>query len=354
MTGSPLRVEAVTKTYAQTAVLRDVSLELEAGSRMALLGPSGSGKSTLLHIIAGLLTPDAGSVHLGDRCLDQVKAEQRPTALVFQKPLLFPHLSVGDNIAFGLRMRGVARAVRVEQVRRALDDVALPGLGDRRISELSGGQEQRVALARALVLTPELLLLDEPFSQLDAGLREEMRELVITLQTSRGLTTVFVTHDRREAALVADTIAVLLDGRLEALAGPQELFMCPPSLQVARFLGSPAELRGVLSAGHVIGAWGSLPCPVPAVGHDGQEVVLLLREEHVNVEASPGATPLCVRVQSVHFAGTHLDVVCELPGHGVLRARSSITGGPQPQVGSPLLVHVRTGSGHVLPADGRR
>lgn len=239
------------KTYPGAAepAVADVSLEFGAGTLTALLGPSGCGKSTTLNLVAGLLTPDAGDVRFADRSVVAVPPERRPVAMVFQRPLLFPHLDVADNVGFGLRMRKVPRGERQRRVAEMLDLVQLGGYTERRVHELSGGQEQRVALARALVTDPRVLLLDEPFSQLDATLRAQMRDLLRHVQRELGVTTVFVTHDQLEAVELADSVALMLDGRIEQHGPPREFFERPATAAAARFFGATNILAGHASDG---------------------------------------------------------------------------------------------------------
>ena len=217
--------------------MHDVNLTADSGHLLALLGPSGCGKTTLLRVLAGLLEPVRGQVLFDDAIVTRVVPEQRGTAMVFQKPLLFPHLSVEGNVAFGLRMRGVPREAAGRRVREALSLVRLQGFNERRSNELSGGQEQRVALARALVTEPRVLLLDEPFASLDEELRAEMRDLVRELQQRSGITTVFVTHDQAEAARIADRVALMLEGCLEQAGTAGELVRNPATAAAARFFG---------------------------------------------------------------------------------------------------------------------
>jgi len=221
VTGADVAIVQVTKRFGATLAVDDLSLRVPPGSLTALLGPSGCGKSTTLSLLAGLQHPDSGDVRVDGVSVLAVSAERRAVALVVQKPLLFPHLSVAQNVGFGLRMRGVDRRRRSRLVAEMLDRVQLPELADRRVGELSGGQEQRVALARALVLQPRVLLLDEPFSQLDAGLRVQMRALVRRLHGESDVTTLFVTHDQAEAVEVADTIALMQEGRLAGHGEPE-------------------------------------------------------------------------------------------------------------------------------------
>ena len=233
--GTPLELRNVSVSYGAEPVIRRLSIEVAGGELMALLGPSGCGKTTVLKTIAGLLQPSDGEIHFGGRPVDALPPEKRGVALVFQSPLLFPHLDAGGNVAFGLRMRKLPGNEIEAKVAEALEMVRLPGFQRRRPSELSGGQEQRIALARALVTQPEVLLLDEPFSALDENLREEMRDLVRDLQRSLCMTTLFVTHDQEEAVRVADRIVLLLDGEL-AQAGPaSDFYTHPRSPAVARF-----------------------------------------------------------------------------------------------------------------------
>jgi len=232
-----LRLERVTAGYGSWRVLDELTLEVAAGTLTALLGPSGCGKTTVLNVVAGLLPPVSGEVWLDGQRLTGVPAERRGIGVVLQKPSLFPHLSVADNVGFGLEMRGVARAQRRAAADEALRLVQLDGFGDRKPAALSGGQEQRVALARALVMEPRVLLLDEPLSALDEGLRGEMRVLLRALQRRVGVTTLLITHDQREAVDVADQVAVIQDGKI-AQAGPPRLFYTDPATtKVASFFG---------------------------------------------------------------------------------------------------------------------
>ncbi|MGE0862928.1 MAG: ABC transporter ATP-binding protein [Vicinamibacterales bacterium] len=273
MTAS-LRLERVTAGYGARRVLDGLDLELTTGTLTALLGPSGCGKTTVLSVIAGLLPIVSGEMWLDAERVSRVAPERRGIGVVMQKPSLFPHLSVADNVGFGLQMRGVARAQRRAAADEALRLVQLEGFGDRKPASLSGGQEQRVALARALVLAPRVLLLDEPLSALDEELRGEMRALLRGLQQRLGVTTLFITHDQQEAVAVADQVAVILDGRI-AQAGPARLFYTEPAtVSVARFFGwavipraavteAGADPTATLMAFHpsaaTLGPWGEMP-----------------------------------------------------------------------------------------------
>ena len=237
MEPTSVEMEAICAQFGEAVVLRDLSLRIEAGEIVSLLGPSGCGKTTLLRILAGLLQPSSGEVCFAGTSVLQLPPERRGAVLVFQKPLLFPYLTVGENIAFGLRMRKVPAREIQERVAEALGWVQLEGYQDRSPATLSGGQEQRVSLARGLVTRPRVLLLDEPFSALDESLRAEMRLLLRRLHRELGMTTLFVTHDQVEAAMVADRVALLLEGQLAQVGSPQDFYTAPFSLDIARFFG---------------------------------------------------------------------------------------------------------------------
>lgn len=250
MTAPAIQVKHAHKTYGPLTVLDDVSVEIGDGEFFTVLGPSGSGKSTLLRIIAGLLDADSGEVVINGRSMTGRPAHTRELGVVFQSLALFPHLSVGDNVAFPLRMRRVGRTVIAQKVSAALDLVQLPHLQKRAVSELSGGQSQRVALARALVYEPRILLLDEPLSALDRRLRESMQLELTRIHRELGVTIVNVTHDQREALMLSDRIAVMDNGRIVQCGPGSELYAKPATTFVAGFLGDPLLLEGdVVAAG---------------------------------------------------------------------------------------------------------
>jgi len=232
-----IAVEGVTVRFGDSLALSSVSLSLEPGELLLLLGPSGCGKSTLLRTIAGFVAPEAGRVLFDGQEVTRVPPHQRQIGMVFQSFALFPHLSVGENVAFGLREQKRPAAEIDERVQRALSDVKMGGFAGRRVDQLSGGEQQRVALARALVTRPRCLLLDEPLSNLDAGLRHSMREEIRRVCKEHGLTTLYVTHDQKEALAIADRIAVMKAGKLEQLGSPWDVYRAPRSRSVATFLG---------------------------------------------------------------------------------------------------------------------
>ncbi|MBM7808843.1 putative spermidine/putrescine transport system ATP-binding protein [Geodermatophilus bullaregiensis] len=278
-----LRVAGLRREFGGAVVLDGVDLTVPAGGCVALLGPSGTGKSTVLRLVAGLDTPDAGRVTAGGRDLTGLAPERRGTAMVGQRPRLFPHLSVLDNVAFPLAVAGRRRRAARAEAAGHLDLVGLGDLAGRRPATLSGGQEQRVALARALAAAPAVLLLDEPFSALDPGVRADMHRLLADLRSAVSPTVLLVTHDRQEAAAVADTVAVLLDGRIAQHDTAEALHTRPASLAVHRFLGGLVEVPGRVEGGAHVSALGrlALPCAPPP-----GPAVLVVRQEAVGLVAA--------------------------------------------------------------------
>jgi len=232
-----LRLEGVRKSYGHVVAVDGIDLAVDEGEFFTLLGPSGSGKTTLLRLIAGFERPDAGRIELGGRDVTSVPPHLRETNTVFQDYALFPHMTVGDNIAYGLRVKGVPGAERRERVERALRMVRLSGLDQRRPNQLSGGQRQRVALARAVINEPEVLLLDEPLGALDLKLRQEMQLELKRIQKQVGITFVYVTHDQEEALTMSDRVAVMANGRIEQVGPPVEVYERPATEFVAGFIG---------------------------------------------------------------------------------------------------------------------
>ncbi|MDP1711089.1 MAG: ABC transporter ATP-binding protein [Candidatus Nanopelagicaceae bacterium] len=241
-----LRLTRITKTFGDFTAVDDLTLTIPQGSFFALLGPSGCGKTTTLRMIAGLEEPTVGSIHIGDTDITTKKPYQRPVNTVFQNYALFPHLSIFENVAFGLRRRGI-KDVK-EQVEKVLKLVELPHFADRKPTQLSGGQQQRIALARAIVNRPALLLLDEPLGALDLKLRRQMQIELKWIQTEVGLTFVHVTHDQEEAMTMADTIAVMNEGKIEQMGSPAELYESPCTAFVANFLGQSNLIRGKIES----------------------------------------------------------------------------------------------------------
>jgi ABC-type Fe3+/spermidine/putrescine transport system ATPase subunit len=331
-------------------VVDDVDLLVAANTLTALLGPSGCGKTTMLKTVAGLIAPESGDIRIGGASVLDLPAERRPVGLVFQKPLLFGHLSVGDNVSFGLRMRGVPKPARRLRAAEMLDLVGLSGLAGRRVGELSGGQEQRVALARALVLDPKVLLLDEPFSQLDADLRSRMRDLLRSLQRQLAITTLFVTHDQQEAVEVADEIALMLDGRIEAHGAPSAFYTAPATLRAARFFGATNEIPGTLSGTEFCCPLGTLQ--VAPGSRDGPGV-LIVRPEALRLGNPAPATSeqpntLPVKVIDVRYRGTHQSVRLRCSAEVALTATAAAS--LRLEVGEELVLRLPPDSCRVFPA----
>ena len=315
-----LAVEGLGKAFGAATVLDQARLRAPAGRVVALLGPSGCGKTTLLRCIAGLERPDEGEVRLDDRVLCApgvfVPPERRRIGMVFQDGALFPHLSVAGNVGYGLsreqRRRGRLAEGQPGRVEEALALVDLAGFGERMPASLSGGQQQRVALARALVTRPAVLLLDEPFSNLDTVLRVQIRGEVQRLLAEVGVTAVFVTHDQEEAFVVGDEVAVMLGGRIVQQAIPAELYRAPASRAVAAFLGDANLVPGVASAGLADTALGRVPLSAGLRG----DVDVLLRPEQLRVTAGRGAT-----IDAVEYFGHDAVYLTRLPGGDAVRVR---------------------------------
>jgi sulfate transport system ATP-binding protein len=280
----------VTKRFGEFVALDDVSVDVPSGALMALLGPSGSGKSTLLRVIAGLEKPDAGDVFISGREATQLRPQQRGVGFVFQHYAPFKHMTVADNVAFGLTVRRRPKQEIRDRVHELLELVQLEGLGKRYPAQLSGGQRQRMALARALAVEPEVLLLDEPFGALDARVRQELREWLRRLHDEVHVTTVFVTHDQEEAMQIADHIVLVNHGRVEQIGTPQDLYERPANEFVLTFVGEATKFRGDLVRPHDV-VLGALP-------EDGAEEALVERIAYLGFE---------VRVQLVLGDGERFD-----------------------------------------------
>ena len=314
-----LSLDRLTKRFGTQAAVHEVTLDVQDGELMCLLGPSGCGKTTTLRMIGGFAAPDSGDIRIDERSVLDLPPERRPTAMVFQRYNLWPHMTVEQNISFGLRIRRVDRAAIERQVTETLALVGLPGARRKYPQQLSGGEQQRIAVARALVLQPQILLLDEPFSNLDARLRVRMREEVKQLQRKVGITTVFVTHDQEEALTIADRIAVMHAGVLQQVDTPTALYAYPRTLFVADFIGSMNMLPATLRAG---GALAAGPWRLPIEGRgwpEGAEVTVAVRPEDV-VPSPDGVT---MPIRRVINLGHYLQVLLECPGIGHLQMFAS-------------------------------
>jgi iron(III) transport system ATP-binding protein len=348
---SGLELRGLHKRFGTVTALEDVALGVPAGSRTAIVGPSGSGKSTLLRIIAGFEAPDAGRVTLGGEVLADgpraMPAHRRGIGLVAQDGLLFPHLSVAGNIGFGLPRQAPGRDARIGELATMVGlDAAMLA---RRPDQLSGGQQQRVALARALARKPRLMLLDEPFSALDTGLRASTRKAVAALLGAAGITTILVTHDQAEALSFADQVAVMRGGRLLQAGSPRELYLHPADPMIAAFLGEAIILPARLSDGWADCALGRVP-----VGDCQRQGAarLMLRPEQVSMRPlAPGeASAAAGRIVEVDFGGALCTVTLRLPeaaGAGLLTLRGSAI--ETPDIGAMVRIAV-AGEAHVFDA----
>lgn len=328
------------KTFGERVVLDGVDLEVPAGTITAVLGPSGCGKTTLLRILAGFEEPDAGRVQIADRVVAgngvTVPVHRRRVGLMPQEGALFPHLSVGENIAFGMSGRG-RDEVRT-RVGHWLEVVGLQGRADARPHQLSGGQQQRVALARALAAEPRVLLLDEPFAALDAGLRVRVREDIAAILRDTGTTALLVTHDQAEALSLADSMALLIDGAVAQHGPPTELYDRPATLTNARFIGGTIEISGTVAGPVVHTALGALRTRLPVA--DGAAVVVL-RPEQLQVSGDPSAAP--ATVTALRFYGAETVVAARLSDGAVVSLRRP--GRPDLQPGDPIHVAVADADG---------
>ena len=308
-----LQLKDVSIHYASQEVIRNFSLEVRDGEMVSLLGPSGAGKTTILKAIAGLLEPTGGDILIDGRSVMGLAPEKRDAVMVFQKPLLFPFMNVEQNIGFGLRMQGRRRTAAERDTRQILALTRLEGLESRKVHELSGGQQQRVALARALVLKPSVLLLDEPLSNLDATLRQQMRELIQSIQAETRMTMVFVTHDQSEALMISHRVALILDGCLRQVGKPQALFHQPVDPEVAKFFGGKNFFQGRMEDGKLHSDFGVFP--VGSQIGNGHLRTATIRPEDIRIapRRSESNEPLSGRVIQSHFEGSASRVVVACP-----------------------------------------
>ena len=340
-----LELDGVAKQYGPVTAVHDVTIRVARGEFLGLLGPSGCGKTTTLQMIAGFEAPTSGRIVLEGRDLAAVPAAKRGMGIVFQSYALFPHMTAAENVAFGLEMRKVPKAERAKRVREALDLVHLAHLADRFPRNMSGGQQQRVALARALARRPKLMLLDEPFSALDTGLRASTRQAVAELLSAEGITTILVTHDQAEALSFADQVVVMREGRLLQAGTPEEVYLRSRDATVARFLG-PAILLPARCAGSEV------LCPLGALRvHPGArpgEATVMLREEQIELEpAVPGAGMAVV--ERTAFGGSQTSLWLRLKSDGtVITLRASPF--RVPRAGDEVSLRV-LGEAHLLPSE---
>jgi len=345
----PVHIDRVRKVFGEFVAVREMSLNIEAGEFVTFLGPSGCGKSTTLKMLSGLLPQDSGEIRFGSKRIDMLPPNKRNIGLVFQNYALFPHMSVAENIAFGLRMRGWSRADKERRVEELLQLVRLEGLGSRKPEQLSGGQQQRVAVARALAFNPDLVLLDEPLSNLDAKLREQVRLDLRDIQRKANQTTIFVTHDQVEALVMSDRIVLMNKGGIEQVGTPFDLYATPATEFAARFVGANNLLAAALdlTSGQALarlGTGGVLPLSTRASGLDktGMDIWYCLRPEHVAIRpASEGTEGLyAARVLDKIYQGTTVLVDLDVYDLGSIRAeRPALEVGDLP-VGADVRVQI--------------
>ncbi len=335
-------LEKVEGRYGDTVALRALDLGVAEGEFLTLLGPSGCGKTTTLRMIAGFVDPSAGRILIDGKEITHLPPNKREVGMVFQNYALFPHLSIGDNIAFALKQRGVAPAERRKRAAALLELVQLPGMGGRYPGELSGGQRQRVAIARAIAHPPKILLMDEPLGALDLKLREAMQFELRDLQKKLGITTLYVTHDQTEAMAMSDRIVVMNGGRVEQIGAPEDIYHRPASRFVADFVGRinflPA-VGGADAALHVAGASVAPPPAAPRIAN-GVQCTLAVRPEHLRLlpagGAAGGGNVLRGRILHSVFAGSHVSMVIDIAGLAV--SFDSRAGDPVPAIGAEASV----------------
>jgi spermidine/putrescine ABC transporter ATP-binding subunit len=320
-----LRLQEVSKFYGRVRAVDRLSLSIERAENVALLGPSGCGKTTTLNLIAGFLEPDGGAIRIGDRDVAGLPPNKRNLGMVFQSYALFPHMTVGENVAFGLKLRRVEPAERERRLKEALDMVRLGDFRDRYPRQLSGGQQQRVALARALVVHPDIMLYDEPLSNLDAKLREEMRTELLDIQDRIKITSIYVTHDQEEALALADRVAVMNNGRIEQIGTPDEVYENPATGFVAKFLGEsnvlPATVARVNGSAVVLDIGGtSVNSTAKERFSIGDRVEVVVRSERLTVSPDPLSTDNCfkARLHHVIYLGGTIRYLIRLGDHRLI------------------------------------
>ncbi|QTO02349.1 ferric ABC transporter ATP-binding protein [Aggregatibacter sp. 2125159857] len=318
MSNDFLVLKNVTKAFGKSVVIDDLDLTIKRGTMVTLLGPSGCGKTTILRLVAGLENPTSGQIFIDGEDVTKSSIQNRDICIVFQSYALFPHMSIGDNVGYGLRMQNVSKEERKQRVKEALELVDLAGFEDRYVDQISGGQQQRVALARALVLKPKVLLFDEPLSNLDANLRRAMREKIRELQQSLGITSLYVTHDQTEAFAVSDEVIVMNKGKIMQKAPAKDLYQRPNSLFLANFMGEssifPAKLQGntVNIHGYELALNNAAQFNLP----DG-DCLAGVRPEAVYLHETGTEAQRCT-IKSAVYMGNHWEVVAIWHGQDLL------------------------------------
>jgi len=340
-----LRIAKLVKAFGANQVVKGVDLAFEKGEFVSLLGPSGCGKTTILRMVAGFEQPSSGDIFVQGQSITGLAPNQRQIGMVFQAYALFPNMTVADNIAFGLKIAGMAKPQRLIRVDQMLELIGLSGLGQRFPFELSGGQQQRVALARALAPSPQMLLLDEPLSALDAKIRVSLREQIRAIQRELGITTLFVTHDQEEALSISDRIVVMNGGKVDQFGTPFEIYNRPATRFVASFVGQLNTLNAIVAdaAGQrvTIGGASAVIPALPAGVHNGQAIALTMRPEAVGLGASAGRDiALSGTVSEVHFLGSVIRLKVDLGGNAISLDTFNDQRTPPPAYGSPVQIGI--------------
>ncbi|MFC5422024.1 MAG: Fe3+/spermidine/putrescine ABC transporter ATP-binding protein [Stutzerimonas stutzeri] len=348
-----LSVEHLRKVYGEFTAVDDCSIDIAEGEFLVLLGPSGCGKTTTLRMVAGFIQPTAGRITIGERDVTALPPWKRNCGLVFQSYALFPHMTVAENVAFGLEMRKIPPADRGPRVTEALRLVRLTGLDERYPRQLSGGQQQRVALARALATEPDVLLLDEPLSNLDAKLRQEVRVEIRDLQRKLGLTTIMVTHDQEEALTMADRLVVMEKGKVRQIGTQRELYEKPADRFVAGFIGRSAFLEGEATGGRFRSEGGlDISCRTAAAG----PATLALRPERlaIGAQAEACANHFPARVEHVSYLGALLDIDVRLTEQDrILLQIPNRPGAAEPKPGDMITIGWAEDAGLVYPREAK-
>ena len=313
-----LVLKNITKSFGKSTVIDNLDLTIKRGTMVTLLGPSGCGKTTVLRLVAGLENPTSGQIFIDGEDVTKSSIQNRDICIVFQSYALFPHMSIGDNVGYGLRMQGVGKEERAKRVKEALELVDLAGFEDRFVDQISGGQQQRVALARALVLKPKVLLFDEPLSNLDANLRRSMREKIRELQQSLGITSLYVTHDQTEAFAVSDEVIVMNKGKIMQKAPAKELYQRPNSLFLANFMGESSILPATLQGNTVnIGGYEVQLTNADQFNLADGDCLVGIRPEAVYLQENGTEAQRCT-IKSAVYMGNHWEVVAQWHGKDLL------------------------------------
>ena len=345
-------IAGVSKSFAGRQVLAELDLQIANGELICLLGPSGCGKTTLLRILAGFIAADAGSIRVAGQDVTKLAASARRMGMVFQSYSLFPNMTVADNVRFGPRVAGRPKAEQLARAGALLDLVGLSSHAGQYPHQLSGGQQQRVALARALAMQPQVLLLDEPLSALDAKVRLQLREEIRRIQRETGVTTVLVTHDQEEALSIADRVAVMHGGRLLQVASPATIYRQPADGFVARFIGAGAVLDGITEQAGVRVGQMLFPAAAAAAHSAGKRVELFLRPEHVRVAATAGdgTTPtVAAEVREVTFLGAQTRLRMAVAGDNALWADMASEQAEAFKPGDPVFASWELGAPRLMP-----